>query len=86
MDIFFQDLNEVRLPPEEVRLNKMQAEPLLDGSRVKVILELTPFIKKTQRRNHYHQCLRKRSCTYHHSGNHAAENRINHAFTRIRAR
>lgn len=46
MDIFFQDLNEVRLPPEEVRLNKMQAEPLLDGSRVKVILELTPFIKR----------------------------------------
>jgi hypothetical protein len=46
MDIFFQDPNEVRLPPEEVRLQEMQAEPLLDGSRVKVFLELTPFIKR----------------------------------------
>jgi hypothetical protein len=46
MDIFFQDPNEVRLPPEEVRLNHVQAEPLLDGTRVKVFLELTPFIKR----------------------------------------
>src|SRR4030042_6775942 len=46
MDIFFQDPNEVRLPPEEVRLSEMHVTPLADGNRVKVYLELTPFIKR----------------------------------------
>jgi hypothetical protein len=46
MDIFFQDPNEVRLPPEEVRLRGMQVTPLPDGRRVKILLELTPFMKR----------------------------------------
>jgi hypothetical protein len=46
MDIFFQDPNEVRLPPEEVNLREMHVTPLADGNRVKVYLELTPFIKR----------------------------------------
>jgi hypothetical protein len=46
MDIFFQDPDEVRLPPEEVRLCGMQVIPLPDGRRVKILLELTPFIKR----------------------------------------
>jgi hypothetical protein len=46
MDIFFQDPNEVRLPPEEVRLCGVQVMPLPDGRRVKILLELTPFIKR----------------------------------------
>ena len=46
MDIFLQDPNEARLPPEEVRLRRMRVEPLLDGSRVKIYLELTPFMKR----------------------------------------
>jgi hypothetical protein len=46
MDIFFQDPNDVRLRPEEVRLREVQAMPLLDGNRVKVFVELTPFIKR----------------------------------------
>ena len=46
MDIFFHDPNEVRLPPEEVRLRGMQVMPLPDGRRVKILLELTPFMKR----------------------------------------
>ena len=46
MDIFFQDPNDVRLRPEEVRLREVQVMPLLDGNRVKVFVELTPFIKR----------------------------------------
>ena len=46
MDIFFQDPNEVRLRPEEVRLREVQVMPLLDGNRVKVFVELTPFLKR----------------------------------------
>jgi hypothetical protein len=46
MDIFFQDPNEVRLPPEEVRLRELQVTPQPDGNRVKIYLELTPFKKR----------------------------------------
>ena len=46
MDIFFHDPDEVRLPPEEVRLREMQVTPLPDGRRVKIFLELTPFMKR----------------------------------------
>ena len=46
MDIFFPDPDEVRLPPEEVRLREMQVTPLPDGRRVKIFLELTPFMKR----------------------------------------
>ncbi len=46
MDIFFQDPTAIPLPPGEVRITDLRAQPLADGRRVKVILELTPFIKR----------------------------------------
>jgi hypothetical protein len=46
MDIFFEDPNETRLPPEEVRIHQIVVNPLPNGNRVKVYLELTPFMKK----------------------------------------
>ena len=46
MDIFFQDPNDIPLPPEEVRLRELRGEPWPDGRRVKVYLELTPFQKR----------------------------------------
>ena len=47
MDIFFQDLNEVPLPPEEVRIRSLKVEPWGDGRRVKVYLEIDAFQKQT---------------------------------------
>ena len=46
MDIFFADPNEVPLPPGEVRINRLEANALVDGQRVHVYLELTPFQKR----------------------------------------
>lgn len=46
MDFFLQDPDEVRLPPEEVRLVNMEAMPLTGSPRVKIHLELTPFKKR----------------------------------------
>ncbi len=46
MDIFLQDPDEVRLPPEEVRLLEVQVTPEPNGRRVKVFMELTPFRKR----------------------------------------
>jgi hypothetical protein len=46
MNIFLQDPNEIRAPPEEVRLKKVQITPYMDGSRIKLQLELTPFMKR----------------------------------------
>jgi hypothetical protein len=46
MDIFFQDPNEVRLPPEQVRLLESCITPLGGGNRIKIFLELTPFMKR----------------------------------------
>jgi hypothetical protein len=46
MEIFFQDPSEVPLPPEEVRIRALRAEPWPDGRRVRVYLEVDP----TQRR------------------------------------
>jgi hypothetical protein len=46
MSIFFQDPNETRLPPEEVRLIEVRVTPQLNGGRVKIHLELTPFMKR----------------------------------------
>lgn len=45
MDIFFNDPNEIPLPPEEVRLSELIAEPWLDGRRVRITLEVAPFQK-----------------------------------------
>ncbi|HNT25501.1 MAG TPA: hypothetical protein PKM21_14095 [Anaerolineales bacterium] len=45
MDIFFQDPDEIPLPPEEVRLRALRAEPWADGKRIKIYLETDPFQK-----------------------------------------
>lgn len=46
MDIFFQDPTEIPLPPSEVRVLELRAEPWPDGQRVYVYLEVTPFQKR----------------------------------------
>ncbi|RPI80371.1 MAG: hypothetical protein EHM41_22865 [Chloroflexi bacterium] len=46
MDIFFQDPSEVPLPPNEVRIRELRAEPWPDGRRVLVYLEVDPFQKR----------------------------------------
>jgi hypothetical protein len=46
MNPFFQDPNEIRLPPEQVRLVDMQVFPISQTGRVKINLKLTPFQKK----------------------------------------
>ncbi len=43
MDMFLIDPNEIRLPPEEVRLLNLEVTPLPGSPRVKISLELTPF-------------------------------------------
>ncbi len=46
MNLFLQDPNEIRLPPEAVRVLKVQITPQPQNKRVKVHLELTPFLKR----------------------------------------
>ena len=46
MDIFFNDPNVIRLPPEEVRLREVQITAYPESGRVKIHLELTPFLKR----------------------------------------
>ncbi|MCI0519260.1 MAG: hypothetical protein L0Z70_03285 [Chloroflexi bacterium] len=46
MDIFFQDPTAIPLPPQEVRITALRAEPWPDGRRVKVSLTLTPFLQR----------------------------------------
>ncbi len=46
MDLFFQDPNEIPLPPEEVRIRAFTVEPYPDGRRVRVSLEVDPFQKR----------------------------------------
>lgn len=43
MDIFFQEPDAIPLPPADVRIKRLEAEPWPDGRRVRVRLELTPF-------------------------------------------
>ena len=43
MDIFFADPTEIPLPPDEVRIRELRADPWGDGRRVRVYLELDPF-------------------------------------------
>lgn len=45
MDIFFQDPDEIPLPPDEVRIQRLQVTPWPDGRRVRVYLEVNPFQK-----------------------------------------
>jgi hypothetical protein len=46
MDQFFEDPDLLRLPPDQVRIIDLRAEPLPDGRRVRILLELTPFLNK----------------------------------------
>jgi hypothetical protein len=46
MDIFFQDPSDIPLPPEEIRIRELRAEPLPDQRRVRLFIEITPFQKK----------------------------------------
>ncbi len=46
MDLFFPNPDEERLPPEQVRLLDLRAEPWPDAKRVKVLIEITPFEKR----------------------------------------
>ena len=46
MDIFFQDPGDIPQPPEQVRIRQFRLEPYPDGQRVRVALELTPFLKR----------------------------------------
>lgn len=46
MDIFFQDPTAIPLPPNEVRIKELRAEPWPDNRRVRITLELTPFQKR----------------------------------------
>lgn len=46
MDIFFQDPNAIPLPPDEVKIVELKAEPWPDKQRIKVHLEITPFLKR----------------------------------------
>ena len=46
MDIFFQDPTAIPLPPDEVRIKELRAEPWFDNRRVRIYMEVTPFQKR----------------------------------------
>ncbi len=46
MDIFFHDPNVVLLPPDEMRILSLEAQPYPDGLRVAINVEVTPFQQK----------------------------------------
>jgi hypothetical protein len=46
MNFFIHDPNELQLPPEEVRLREVKVTTQANGSRVKIYIELTPFIER----------------------------------------
>jgi hypothetical protein len=46
MDIYFQDPSVIPLPPAEVHIMALRAEPWSDNQRVNVFLEITPFQKR----------------------------------------
>lgn len=46
MEAFFRDPNEEALPPAEVRIRELRAEPRPDGQRVRVFLHITAFQKR----------------------------------------
>jgi len=48
MEDFFADPQVERLPPEAVRIRRVQAEPDPDGRRIRVSLEMTPFLKRPE--------------------------------------
>ncbi len=46
MEFFLNDPNIKRYPPADTRLLNLQAEPYPDGKRLRIGLELTPFLQK----------------------------------------
>ena len=46
MDIFFNDPDEIPLPPEEVRIRKLTAEPWPGDKLIHVYIEVDPFQKR----------------------------------------
>ena len=45
-DVFFTESSEAPVPPEEVRIRVLDAEPRVDGRRIDVRTEITPFQKR----------------------------------------
>lgn len=45
-DIFFTEAGEAPLPPDEVRIRELDAQPRRDGLRIKVRATLTPFQRR----------------------------------------
>lgn len=45
-DIFFTNIDEAPVPPDEVRIRELTAQPRPDGVRIKVHFALTPFQKR----------------------------------------
>jgi len=43
MDFFFNDPNAKPLPPEDVRIQDLTAEPKANGSQIHVVLDILPF-------------------------------------------
>jgi hypothetical protein len=43
MDIFFNDPNDVPLPPDQIEIRELSAKPNQEGSRVLVKFEISPF-------------------------------------------
>lgn len=43
--LFFAEEDEVPLPPREVRITEVKAEPLPDGRRIRLDVTLTPFLE-----------------------------------------
>jgi hypothetical protein len=43
MDIYFQDPSDIPLPPDEIQIRELRAEPYPDRRRVRIYLEITPF-------------------------------------------
>ncbi|HEY62150.1 MAG TPA: hypothetical protein G4N95_05810 [Anaerolineae bacterium] len=46
MDIFFTNPNDIPLPPNEVKIRALRAEPYPDKKRIRIYLEVTPFQKR----------------------------------------
>jgi hypothetical protein len=46
MDVFLSDSSEIPLPRNEVRIKDLKANPYPDGRRVRIAIELTPFLEK----------------------------------------
>lgn len=45
-DIFFTEAGEAPVPPNEVRIRELEAQPRPDGVRIQVRIDITPFQKR----------------------------------------